>query len=272
MAAMPPLAPGKTRVAVHKVQAPAPPDFRIPNGFKLFEGAGDHSFRMGWDSAEIDKSTLLSLSQKKREKGSTWAESEWEKIKHHFHPKPILIAPHAKEQILVLHQDQALFKRHGAHLYDTNWLTTWVYYKHVEGPELEDHSQPDWLGTGDGRFGEWQAPTQDLETRRRLDQITAGHSAGMNLKQELDLHRLNNIGVKNTKVHKYLILLGSRMEPIFGTVSAHDLGELVSRCLAWDPTKTRGAVKPSLWPLIEQISAVVPLPGNGEQEPNCPAP
>jgi hypothetical protein len=76
---------------------------------------------MGWDSTKIDKSTLLSLTLKKREKSpNSLAKREWEKIKHHFYPKPILIAPHAKEQILVLHQDQALFGRHGAHLYDTN--------------------------------------------------------------------------------------------------------------------------------------------------------
>jgi hypothetical protein len=94
--------------------------------------------------------------------------------------------------------------------------------------------------------------------RRRLDQIIAGHSAEMKLKQELDLHRLNNIGVEGSKMHKYLMLLGSRMEPISGTVSAHDLGKLASRSLAWNPTRTRGAVKPSLWPLIEQIPAVAP--------------
>jgi hypothetical protein len=132
MAAMPPLAPRKTRVAVHKVQAPAPPDCRIPSGYKLLRGKASIPFViMGWDSAEIDKSTLVRLSQKKREKGPSWAGNEREKIKHHFHPKPILIAPDAKEQILVLHQDQALFGKHGAHLYDREWLTTWVYYKHV---------------------------------------------------------------------------------------------------------------------------------------------
>jgi hypothetical protein len=126
--------------------------------------------------------------------------------------------------------------------------------------ELEGFGHPDCQAryrqhTGNARLGEWQAPTQDLEMRRRLDQITAGHSTGMNLRQEMDLHRLNNIDVESFIVHKYLMILGSRMGPIPGTVSAH---ELLSRSLAWDPIRTRGADKTSLWPLIEHISAVVP--------------